>query len=62
MGAIADSTMDRPQVGAGRRSVVTTPAYLPLAYEPQKPTELAGHDAVAYTPVSGSRLGKAPVR
>ena len=34
---------------------MATPAYLARAGEPQKPTELAGHDAVAYTPVSGSR-------
>lgn len=49
MGSLPDSTATARKLGAGRRSLVATPAYLARAGVPQNPAEVAGHDAVVYT-------------
>lgn len=51
MGALSDSSAVARKLATGRRSVLATPAYLARAGEPHRPAELAGHEAVIYSPL-----------
>jgi DNA-binding transcriptional LysR family regulator len=46
IGALADSSLVARQVGAVRRVVVASPAYLSRRGEPRTPSELTGHDTI----------------
>lgn len=49
MGALPDSTAVARKLATGGRSVLASPAYLARAGEPQRPADLAGHEAVIYS-------------
>ena len=48
VGALADSSMMAIRVGAIRRMVCASPAYLAARGTPQTPDDLAGHDCISY--------------
>ncbi|HVI87145.1 MAG TPA: LysR family transcriptional regulator [Dongiaceae bacterium] len=54
MGDLSDSTLVARKLGAIKRIVVATPAYLAAHGEPRLPAELPGHPAVVYTLGGGS--------
>jgi DNA-binding transcriptional LysR family regulator len=51
MGALSDSSAVARKLATGSRSVLATPAYLARAGEPHSPADLAGHEAVIYSPL-----------
>jgi DNA-binding transcriptional LysR family regulator len=54
IGVLADSTAIANRVGAVKRVVVASPAYLARRGVPGKPNELTNHDVVVFTTLSGS--------
>ncbi|SOC83040.1 DNA-binding transcriptional regulator, LysR family [Ensifer adhaerens] len=54
MGELTDSSAVARRLATGRRSVVTTPAYLEKHGVPQVPADLAAHQAVVYTQLGRS--------
>lgn len=56
LGTLADSTAIARRLASGGRAVVATPAYLARAGVPMSPADLAGHDAVIYTPLGTTWL------
>lgn len=56
LGSLADSTAVARRLASGGRAVVATPAYLARAGVPVSPADLAGHEAVIYTPLGTSWL------
>jgi DNA-binding transcriptional LysR family regulator len=53
IGALADSSAIATRVGALRRIVVATPAYLKRRGRPKSPGDLAAHDIVAFAGIDG---------
>lgn len=50
---LPDSSFTAVRVGAVRRVVVASPAYLAARGEPRTPADLAAHDAIGFTPTGG---------
>lgn len=62
IGDLPDSSMVAVRVGAIRRVICASPAYLAARGTPMLPADLAGHDCIAFTGAGGSdawRLGPA---
>jgi DNA-binding transcriptional LysR family regulator len=53
IGELADSTLVARQVGAMRRVVVASPAYLKARGEPARPAEIAAHDIIQFGAAAG---------